>query len=93
MATSATAHLIVLSPPIIAANPTNLIVTPGTNATFQATVTGSGPLTYQWIFNETNLPGAITNPLVLTNVSSEEPGAINLWSAMPWALRRVMSQV
>jgi len=46
--------------PVILAQPTNEIVLAGSIATFSVSVSGTGPLTYQWQFNGTNLPGIIT---------------------------------
>ncbi len=52
---SAPAVLTVLVPPAITAPPSGLSVNAGSNATFNVTATGSAPLTYQWLFNGTNL--------------------------------------
>ena len=38
--------------------PTNQFVLPGTNVTLTALALGTGPVTYQWRFEGTNLPGA-----------------------------------
>jgi uncharacterized repeat protein (TIGR03803 family) len=52
---SAPAYLEVLvSPPIIIAQPANLTVSPGATATFTVNAIGSGPLTYQWQIFPTN---------------------------------------
>ena len=42
--------------PIILAQPTNEIVLAGGAASFSVAVSGTGPFTYQWQFNGTNLP-------------------------------------
>ena len=42
--------------PEILAQPTNAIVLAGSAAAFSVSVSGAGPLTYQWQFNGTNLP-------------------------------------
>jgi len=54
--TSAIVSLIVLSPPGIAIQPANQTVLAGSSVTLNVAVTGSGPLTYQWQLNGTNLP-------------------------------------
>ena len=51
-----------LSAQTITTQPTNQIVTVGNNVTFSVVVSGTGPFSYQWQFNGTNLPpnGIIT---------------------------------
>lgn len=44
--------------PTIAAQPANQIVTAGQPATFSVTATGTAPLRYQWLKNNTNIGGA-----------------------------------
>jgi uncharacterized repeat protein (TIGR03803 family) len=73
--TSADAFLSVLvSPPIITTQPTNLTLAPGAVAVFRATVAGDEPLFYQWQRNGVNLTnggitsGATTSSLTLSNV-------------------------
>ena len=48
--------------PVITVQPTNQTVVDGSNANFCVSVSGTGPFTYQWQFNGTNLPkvGIIT---------------------------------
>jgi hypothetical protein len=54
--------------PTIIIHPTNRTVTAGTNITFNVAAAGSAALKYQWRFNGTNIAGATTNLLTLTNV-------------------------
>jgi hypothetical protein len=58
-ATSALATLAVILPPTITNQPVSRVVLPGGNATFAAGVSGTGPFTYQWQLNGTNLPNGI----------------------------------
>ncbi|WCJ58941.1 lamin tail domain-containing protein [Fontisphaera persica] len=61
-------NLTVVSWPFITAQPTNVVVNPGSNATFAVTAVGTGTLTYQWYYNGTNLlAGAVGNSLLVTN--------------------------
>ena len=62
------ASLWVLSAPAIRSQPANQSVVAGGSATFTVAVTGTGPFTYQWKKNGTNISGA-------TNSSYTTPGA------------------
>ena len=57
--TSALAVLVVGLPPGITAQPGSQTVTGGGTATFSVTAFGTGPLSYQWQCNGTNLPNGI----------------------------------
>lgn len=46
----------------------------GTNVPFRVVASGSLPLTYQWLRNGTNLPGAVGDTLILTNASALDAG-------------------
>jgi hypothetical protein len=61
-------------PPFILAQPTNQTVNAGGTATFLVSAGGSLPLSYQWTFYGTNLPGATGTALVLTNVQTNQAG-------------------
>ena len=69
--TSAVAALTVLFPPSVTAAPASQTVPPGTNVTFTVAVSGTGPLSYQWQFNGTNLP----NGIISTVAGSSRQGA------------------
>lgn len=62
--TSSIVRLNVVVPPSISLPPTNQIIMSGSNAIFSVSVSGTGPFTYQWQFNGTNLPhrNGGTNP-------------------------------
>src|SRR5205823_8144975 len=47
-----------INPPAITTQPISLTVTQGAGATFSVVATGSGPLHYQWRFDQSNLAGA-----------------------------------
>ncbi len=59
---------------LIGTTGTNQIITPATNASFQVTAVADVPLTYQWLFNGTNITGATTDTLTLTNVQLSQVG-------------------
>jgi uncharacterized protein YjbI with pentapeptide repeats len=50
----------------------------GGTVTFTADVIGQGPFSYQWQFNGTNLDGATSSQLVLTNVQLNQTGTYSL---------------
>ena len=49
-------------------------MTAGLSATFSVSATGSTPLSYQWRFNMTNIAGATTNTLTITNAQATNAG-------------------
>ncbi len=61
-------------PPYIISQATSQYVALGANATFTFTATGAPTLTYQWRFNGTNLPGATTSVLAITNAQMANAG-------------------
>jgi hypothetical protein len=72
--TSSPAALVLLDPPTILSQPTNLTVTLTSNATFSVIASGSPILSYQWNFNGTNISGATNLSLTLTNVLLNQGG-------------------
>jgi hypothetical protein len=64
--------------PRIIVSPASQTVPAGTDVVFNATVAGTSPLSYQWLFNGTNLPGGTDNPLTLTNVQPSQAGGYSL---------------
>lgn len=72
---SSNALLTVLPLPVITSQPDELIKAPlGTNLTLAVTVTGTGPISYQWQFNSNNLSGQTGSTLALNNVQLEQHG-------------------
>jgi len=83
--TSSAATLTVVVPVQIIQQPLSVAVLAGSNATFTATVAGSGPLGYQWYFNNTQLPpdygrisGGFTPTLTISNVQPSDAGGYYL---------------
>ena len=60
--------------PSILTQPQSQTVRPGTNITLTVLASGSTPLHYQWRLNGTNVPGATTAALNLTNVQPSQAG-------------------
>lgn len=60
--------------PYVAVSPASVNAGVGSNATFSVTVSGTGPLSYQWSLNGTNLAGATNSVYAQTNVPSSAAG-------------------
>lgn len=60
--------------PSITAQPQSQTVSPGSNVTFTVTASGTAPLAYQWLFNNTNIAGATTNSYIVTNAQTTNAG-------------------
>jgi hypothetical protein len=72
--TSSTATLTVLVPAAITSQPQSQAVIPGQNTSFSVGASGTAPFSYQWSFNGTNVSGATTATLTLTNVQPANAG-------------------
>jgi autotransporter-associated beta strand protein len=73
--TSATSNVsVTVIDPAIFAQPTDVTVALGSNATFTVTAAGSGTLSYQWQENGVDLPGETASNLVLNGVTDSEGG-------------------
>lgn len=68
------ALLTVNVPPLIIEHPGDQSVKPGTNVSFTVVASGTAPLSYQWRFNGTNLPGANGAVHVVEDVQPADAG-------------------
>lgn len=68
------ARLTVLRPPAIASLSADSIVVAGSTAQLEVMATGTGPLSYQWRFGGTNLPGALLSVLTLSDITRSQAG-------------------
>ncbi|MCP5525388.1 MAG: hypothetical protein H7A47_01105 [Verrucomicrobiales bacterium] len=73
-ATSEPAGLTVLIPPAIVTPPASQTSWPGGSASFRVEAIGDAPLSYQWRFDGTDLPGANDPTLELAELSTEQAG-------------------
>ena len=73
-ALSDAANLVVLVPLAISSQPISQSVFPHTNITFTVSVSGSTPISYQWRFHGTNLPGATNASLARSDVLPAHAG-------------------
>ena len=60
--------------PIIITQPQSLKVNAGDNASFTVTASGTTPLSYQWSLNGTNISGATTSNVTISNVAQTDLG-------------------
>lgn len=60
--------LIGLAQPTIGTQPKSQSVSLGANVLFSVRASGTPPLSYEWQFNSSNIAGAVTNAVSLTNV-------------------------
>ncbi len=73
--TSSVAVLVVTpAAPVFTLNPIGRTATKGAEVTFTATAKGSEPISYQWLFNGTNVPGATGSNFVITNAQYANAG-------------------
>jgi hypothetical protein len=82
--TSTNALLTVLTPPFVLTHPTNRTVLAGSNVTFTVTAGGTAPLSYQWRFNGTNLPGATAPSLLVPNSQFINAGTYSVLVGNPY---------
>jgi Concanavalin A-like lectin/glucanases superfamily/Immunoglobulin domain len=73
---SSNAALTILLPiaPTVTNQPASQNVTAGANVTFTVGVSGTSPLSYQWLFNNTNIITATNASLILNNVQVSQSG-------------------
>jgi hypothetical protein len=71
---SSNAVLTLLIPAAISQHPQSTNVAPGATVTFSVAATSSTPISYQWRFNDVDIPGATGTTLTLTNVQEEIAG-------------------
>ena len=71
------------NPPVIMLPPLSRTLPPGVTTTLSFQATGTGPFSYQWRFNSTNIPGATGPTLLLKNFSEAQAGvyAVSLTGA------------
>ncbi|HVM47636.1 MAG TPA: immunoglobulin domain-containing protein [Candidatus Acidoferrum sp.] len=83
---SATAVLTVHAPPVITAQPTNVVTGVGMPASFSVGVSGSTPFSYKWTFNGAALSGATASTLTVaaspTNSGSYAVVVTNLYGTV-----------
>lgn len=76
--TSSIATLTVTTAPVITNQPESLSVTVGANALFSVGATGLAPLSYQWRFEATDIPGATNSTYTRTNAQLADAGGYSV---------------
>jgi hypothetical protein len=66
--------IIPATPPVITAQPAGQTASSGTSATLTVTATGSGPFTYQWRLNGSDIAGATGSSLTLNSLQLADAG-------------------
>ena len=72
--TSSVATLTVLASPIFTQPPADLTVLAGASSNLSVTATSGSPLSYQWLLNSTNIPGARSAIYAFTNAQAADAG-------------------
>jgi hypothetical protein len=72
--TSSVVNLTLVYPPSIVTQPQDQVVTAYGTAFYAVGAAGTSPLTYQWLFEGTNLPNAYANTLTIANVTPQNLG-------------------
>ncbi len=65
-------------PPVILTQPANVAIAAGGSATFRVTATSSAPVSYQWRFNGSPLPGTNSDTLSITNAQPANTGSYDV---------------
>ncbi|WP_040550647.1 LamG-like jellyroll fold domain-containing protein [Pedosphaera parvula] len=73
-------------PPSITTQPQSQTVNAGANVSFEVVASGSSPLNYQWQLNGSNVPGATTSTLTLSNVQPVSAGDYTIVVTNPYGL-------
>ena len=78
--TSDTASISVITPPFIIQAPRSQVGAVGTQVEFSVAATSKVAISYQWLFNNTNIPGANSTNLIINNIQPANAGnyAVNV---------------
>jgi hypothetical protein len=72
--TSSVVYLTLLYPPSITNQPQDQVVNAYGTASFDVGASGTTPLSYQWLFQSTNIPNGDDSNLIVTNVTPDNLG-------------------
>lgn len=71
--------------PVFTANPSSIVVTPGSAATFSAKVTGTAPINFQWRFNGSIIPGATSSNYTISGAQFANTGSYSAYASNSFA--------
>ena len=72
--------------PAISLQPTNLTRVPGSNATFSVRASGLAPLSFQWLFDGTNIPGATSSNYTVAYIQLTNAGGYSVLVSNSYAI-------
>lgn len=73
-----------VSAPSVTGNPVSQTVEVGGSATLQVTASGTGALTYQWLFDGAKISAATNNALLLTGLTTSKAGSYEVIVKNPY---------
>jgi hypothetical protein len=82
--TSSNATLAVGYAPVLVSQPQSQAIPVGGNVTFTASASGTDPISYQWQFDGSNIVGATTTSLSISNVPIAAAGTYQVMAASPY---------
>ncbi|MCC7373366.1 MAG: hypothetical protein IT581_01830 [Verrucomicrobiales bacterium] len=71
-------------PPVFASQPRELRLKPGGSGTFDVTVSGLGPISYQWFKNDQPIPGATQQNLHFASITDADDGEYRVRVQTPY---------
>jgi concanavalin A-like lectin/glucanase superfamily protein/immunoglobulin I-set domain protein len=71
-------NTLAIEPPQVSIQPSSVTTNAGATVVFLAIASGAAPLSYQWQFQGTNINGANSNTLTLTNVKPTDAGTYGM---------------
>jgi len=74
------------APAVVWTSPQNTTVVAGANATLSVVAGGTPPLSYQWRFNGTNIPGATASTYTRTNAQFSHSGFYEVVVSNAWGI-------
>ncbi len=71
------------TPPSVSVAPVSQTVSPGSEVIFAVTAAGTGPLSYQWLFDGEPIPGAVTASYSIASAADVQAGAYSVMITGP----------